>query len=267
MKCPFGTKAKLSLLSLNIVSVTSSGKAKLNIVLCGYNTTLKNTVSKLLRGKPSKPQREMSKVCEKREEKINGRQITVIELPALTRLSEEEVMRETLNCVSLCDPGVDAFVLVTPVGSLTNEDRAEMEKIKRIFNSIEHFMVLFTADLTVNRSVSDCVSSAESQSIVSLYGSWYSVMRLKDDRNSGQISNILTGIDSLKTEPYSLQMYLRAQEKTVRDELEKKLSVREKEITELQEKIKTLGEWIHLLFRIKHICEKTIIWLQVITVQ
>ncbi|KAG1946230.1 GTPase IMAP family member 8-like [Pimephales promelas] len=224
--------------------VTTSGKAKLNIVLCGYNTTLKNTVSKIFRGRINKQkkhfhQREMRKVCMKREEKINGRQITVTELPTLTRLSEEEVMRETLNCVSLCDPGVDAFVLVTPVGSLTNEDRAEMEKIKRIFNSNEHFMVLFTADLTDDRSVSDCVLSTESQSIVSLYGSWYSVMGLKDDRISGTISNILDCIDNLKTEPYSLQMYLRAQEKTVRDELEEKLSVRDKEIQELQEKIKT----------------------------
>jgi len=157
-------------------------------------------------------------------------------------------MRETINCVFLCDPGVHLFILVTPVGSLTNEDRAEMEKIKRIFNSNEHFMVLFTAELTVNRSVSDCVSSAESQSIVSLYGSWYSVIGLKDDRNSGQISKILDCIDSLKTEPYSLQMYLRAPEKRVRDELEKKLSVREKEIQELQEKIKTPSEWIHSLF-------------------
>ncbi|XP_039538388.1 GTPase IMAP family member 8-like isoform X2 [Pimephales promelas] len=225
--------------------VTTSGKAKLNIVLCGYNTTLKNSVSRIFRGTINKQkknfhQKEKSKVCVKKEEKMNGRQITVIELPALTRLSEEEVMRETLNCVSLCDPGVDAFVLVTPVGSLTNEDRAEMEKIKRIFNSNEHFMVLFTADLTDDRSVSDCVLSAESQSIVSLYGSWYSVIGLKDDIISGQISRMLDCIESLKTEPYSLQMYLRAQEKRVRDELEEKLSVREKEITELQEKIKTL---------------------------
>ncbi|XP_077081977.1 uncharacterized protein LOC143735698 [Siphateles boraxobius] len=220
--------------------VTTSGKAKLNIVLCGYNTTLKTSVSKILRGKPSKPPKEMSNVCVKKEEKIHGRQITVIELPALTRLSEEEVMRETLRCVSLCDPGVHAFVLVTPVDSLTNEDRAEMEKIKIIFNSSEHFMVLFITELTVNKSVSDFVASTGSQSIVSLYGNWYSVMGLKDDRNSGQILNMLDCIDSLKTEPYSLQMYMRAPEKRVRDELEENLRMRDKEIKDLQEKIKTL---------------------------
>ncbi|XDV23122.1 hypothetical protein PO909_027832, partial [Leuciscus waleckii] len=233
--------------------VTTSGKTNLNIVLCGYNTTLKNTVSKIFRGtinKQKKPfhQKEKSNVCVKKEEKINGRQITVIELPALTRLSEEEVMRETLRCVSLCDPGVHHFILITPDGSLTNEDKAEMKKIKRIFNSNEHFMVLFITELTVNRSVSDFVASTESQSIVSLYGSWYSVMGLKDDRNSGEISKMLDCIENMKTEPYSLQMYMRAPERRVRHELEEKLRARDNEIKELQEKIKTLGEWINLLF-------------------
>ncbi|CAM4662369.1 unnamed protein product [Leuciscus chuanchicus] len=220
--------------------VTTSGKAKLNIVLCGYNTTHNNSVSKIFRGKPCKSQKERSKVCVKKEGKINGRQITVIQLPALTRLSEEEVMRETLRCLILCDPGVHHFILVTPVGSLTNEDKAEMEKIKRIFNSNEHFMVLFITELTVDQSMSDLVSSTESQSVWSLYGSWYCVMGLKDDRNSGQISKILDYIENMKTEPYSLQMYMSAPEKRVRDEQEEKLSVRDNEIKELQEKIKTL---------------------------
>ncbi|XDV23076.1 hypothetical protein PO909_027792 [Leuciscus waleckii] len=170
----------------------------------------------------------MSKLCVKKEEKIHGRQITVIELPALTRLSEEEVMRETLNCLILCDPGVHLFILVTPVSSLTNEDKAEMEKIKRIFNSNEHFMVLFTTDLTVDRSVSDFVASTESQKFVSLYGSWYSVMGLKDHRNSRQLSKILDYIDTIKTKPYSLQMYMRAQERRIRHEEEETLTAKGK---------------------------------------
>ncbi|XP_067272658.1 GTPase IMAP family member 4-like [Pseudorasbora parva] len=182
----------------------------------------------------------MSKVCEKKEVKIDGRPITLIELPALTRLSEEEVMQETLRCLILCDPGVHLFILITPVGSLTNEDKAEMEKIKRIFYSNEHFMVLFTAELTVDQSVSGFVSSTEAQRFVSLYGSWYYVMGIKDNKNSGQISKIIEGIDIMKVEPYSLQMYLSAPEKRVRHELEEKLSVRDEEIKELQKKIKTL---------------------------
>ncbi|XP_026091304.1 trichohyalin-like isoform X2 [Carassius auratus] len=221
-----------------------TGKTKLNIVLCGNNSTLKNSVSRIFRGTINKPnkrphQKEMSNVCVKKEGKIHGRLISVIKLPALTRLSEEEVMRETHRCVSLCDPGVHHFILVTPVSPLTDEDRAEMEKIKNIFNSQEHFMVIFFTELTVEKSVTDSVASTESQSVVKVYGSWYSVMGLKDQRNSEQILKILDVIDCMKTEPYSLRMYMRAPERRVRHELEEKLRVRDSEIRELQ-KIRTL---------------------------
>ncbi|XP_058617866.1 GTPase IMAP family member 8-like isoform X4 [Onychostoma macrolepis] len=222
-------------------NMSTTGKTKLNMVLCGNNPTLKNSVSKIFRGVTSKPRKEGSKVCVIKEVKIHGRQISVTELPALSRLSEEEVMRETLRCVSLCDPGVHQFILITPVTPLTNEDRAEMEKIKGIFNSQEHFMVLFITELTVDQSVTDFVESTESQRIVSLYGSWCSVTGLKDQRNSQQILKILDVIDSMKTEPYSLQMYLRAPEKRVRHDLQEKLRVRDNEIKELQQKIKTLA--------------------------
>ncbi|KAL1251947.1 hypothetical protein QQF64_019743 [Cirrhinus molitorella] len=203
----------------------TAGKAKLNIVLCGSNSALKSSV--------------YSKVSQ-RDETIHGRQISVIELPALIPLSEEEVMQETLNSVSRCDPGVHVFIIITPVSPLTDEDRAEMEMIKGIFYSQEHFMVLFTTELTVDKSVTDFVASTESQRIVSLYGSWCSVMGLKDQRNSEQIAKILDGIESMTTEPYSLYMYIRAPEKRVRHELEEKLRVKDNEINELQQKIKTL---------------------------
>ncbi len=82
-------------------SVRTTGKPKLNIVLCGNNPTLKNSVSRLFRGKMNKPQKEMSKVCVKKEGKIDGRQISVIELPALSRLSEEEDAGDSTLSVSL----------------------------------------------------------------------------------------------------------------------------------------------------------------------
>ncbi|XP_050950793.1 GTPase IMAP family member 8 isoform X2 [Labeo rohita] len=220
-------------------NMSTTGKAKLNIVLCGNDSTLNNSVSKMFRGKTSKPQKEMSKVCVKREGMIHGRQISVLELPALTRLSEEEVMRQTYRCLYLCDPGVHQFILVTPVTLLTNEDKAEMEKIKEIFNSLEHFMVLFITERTADKRVSDFVKSTESQRVVSLYGSLHTVMGLKDQRNSEKVSDLFDCIERMKIEPYSLQMYMRASEKRVRHELEEKLSVKDDEIKELQQKIKT----------------------------
>ncbi|XP_056304415.1 uncharacterized protein LOC130216545 [Danio aesculapii] len=223
--------------------VTSSGKAKLNFVLCGNNSALKSSVSKVFRGTMNKPknitgnirQKDRSKECVRKDGKIDGREINVVELPALTRLSEKEVTQETLNCLYLCDPGVDLFILVTPVTALTNEDKAEMEKIYRIFGSKELFVVLFIIEHTVNQSPSEFVLSEESQSVVSLYGCWYDVMQIKDPRNTVKISGLLYYIDNTRTEPYSLQTFMRA-----RSELGEKLSERDNEIRELQQKIKRL---------------------------
>ncbi|XP_051988808.1 interferon-induced very large GTPase 1-like [Xyrauchen texanus] len=53
-------------------------------------------------------------------------------------------MRQSLHCVSLCHPGVHVFLLIIPDAPITDEDKAEMEKIQRIFSSRinKHIMVL-----------------------------------------------------------------------------------------------------------------------------
>lgn len=224
-------------------SASASEKAKLNLVLCGRNTKLKASVSNMLQGKTSSThQKESSLVCVKTEVKVHEHLITVVELPALTELSEEEVMCQTLRCVSLCDSGVHLFLLIIPVGPLTDEEKTELEKIQKIFYYKEHFMVLFTTDLTVDQSVRNSVLTTESQRVVSLYGGHYNVMGLKDHRNLDQISDLLECIEGIKTEPYSLQMYIKAQENRVRYELEEKLSEMEIKIKALEQKVQQEGE-------------------------
>ncbi|XP_049329418.1 GTPase IMAP family member 8-like isoform X2 [Astyanax mexicanus] len=109
---------------------------RLNLVLCGSNRVLKSSISDLILDQ-KKLSADSRSVCVKREAEVCGRLISLVELPALysSQLSEEEVMRETLRCVSLCDPGVHAFLLVNPAGPLTDEDKGELEKIQMIFGS------------------------------------------------------------------------------------------------------------------------------------
>uniref|UniRef100_A0A8C1LS34 AIG1-type G domain-containing protein n=1 Tax=Cyprinus carpio TaxID=7962 RepID=A0A8C1LS34_CYPCA len=222
------------------------GKQKLNLVLCGSDPTIKVSVSKLLRGKTIKSshQREGSEECVKKEERIHGRQISLVELPALSQLSEEEVMRQTLHCVCLCHPGVHVFLLIVPVGPLTDEDKTEIEKIQKNFYSREHFMVMFITDGTVERPETEFINnSPESQRLISHCGGRYCVMGLKDHENSRQIPELLDYIENMKTEPYSLQMYVKAQENRVRRETEEryeeKLQRMEDEIKELKQKIQS----------------------------
>ncbi|XP_073681795.1 interferon-induced very large GTPase 1-like [Garra rufa] len=109
---------------------------KLNLVVCGSDGTLKSSISKQI----------LQQTDKRSDVELHGNQINLVELPALfnTRLSKEEVMRQTLRCVSRCHPGVHVFLLIIPDASLTNEDKAEMEEIPRIFSSKihKHIMIL-----------------------------------------------------------------------------------------------------------------------------
>ncbi|XP_067237038.1 uncharacterized protein [Chanodichthys erythropterus] len=220
-----------------MMSLRSYRKPNLNLVLCGSDAAL-NAVSKCFRDEKtlsSSHQREFRFVCQM-EEKLHGRQITLVKLPALTQLSEDEVRRQTLRCVSFCDPGVHVFLLIIPDDPLNNEDKAEIEKIQRIFDSREHFMVLFTTELIVNRRVIDLVTSRpESQRLISRCGGRYRVMGLKEPENSRPVPELLDYIEDNKAEPYSLQMYVKAQENRVRRETEEKYK---KELKRMENKIK-----------------------------
>ncbi|XP_048042077.1 uncharacterized protein LOC125265718 isoform X2 [Megalobrama amblycephala] len=222
-------------------STNVSGKQKLNLVLCGSDRSLTVSVSKMLQGKKINPlhQTVISEECVKRKKNIHGHLINLVELPALNKLSEEEVMRHTLHCVSLCDPGVNVFLLIVPVGPLTDEDKVEIEKIEKIFCSREHFMVLFTTDLRTEGPVTELVGSTDSQRLISLCEGQYRLIGLKEPENSRQIPDLLNYIENMKTEPYSLQMCMKARENGVRCELEEKLSEMEEKIKELEQKIQS----------------------------
>ncbi|KAL0159198.1 hypothetical protein M9458_042923, partial [Cirrhinus mrigala] len=108
---------------------TQKQGVKLNLVVCGSDETLKSSISEQIL---------------QQTDRRSDRQISLVELPAMICLSEEEVMHETLHCASLCHPGVHVFLLIIPDAPLNNEDKAEMEEIQRIFSSRinKHIMIL-----------------------------------------------------------------------------------------------------------------------------
>nr|XP_021327765.1 GTPase IMAP family member 8-like [Danio rerio] len=215
-------------------STHASGQQKLNLVLCGSNATHTVSVSKLL---CHSSQTDGTEECVKKQ-KSHGRQISLVNLPALSRLSEEEVMHHTLRCVSLSDPGVHAFLIIVPVGPLTVEDKAEIEKILKIFDSRDHVILLFTKKPTDDGIATDLVDIyPDCQELISLCGSQYRVIGLKEHEESRQIPELLEYIEKMETEPYSPQICVEAQENRVRRELEEK---HKKEIEQLESKIKEL---------------------------
>ncbi|RXN05621.1 GTPase IMAP family member 8-like protein [Labeo rohita] len=225
--------------------VMTTGKAKLNIVLCGNNPTLKNTVSKIFRGTMYKKTnkllqlKEMSKVCVKREEMIHGRQISVIEFPALTQLSEKEVMRQTHRCVSLCHPGVHVFILIIPDAPLTDEDKEEMEEIQRIFSSRinKHIMIL----IKQNSEHQTEKLNEETQSVIERFGGRHNFIDLNT-----QVSVLMEKLEQMVEENsgdcFSTETLMEAQ-------MEKLLKFEER-----KKKIHSIEMWFHSQGNDQRIC-------------
>ncbi|KAL7824871.1 hypothetical protein SRHO_G00343690, partial [Serrasalmus rhombeus] len=220
---------------------------RLNLVVCGSDGAVKSSVSNLILGQ-REPSTESSSGCVRREGEVCGRLVTLVEMPALynTQLSEEEVMQETLRCVSLCDPGVHAFLLIIPVGPLGDEDKGEMEKIQRIFSSKvnDHLIVLFTVEHGVGRTVTDFIEcNTDINKLVGVCKHGYKILESKVQKKNKQVTELLEEIKrTMKQEHYSVHMYVKAQKERIQHELGNKhkeeLNKMEKQICELEQKYK-----------------------------
>ncbi|XP_050957687.1 GTPase IMAP family member 4-like [Labeo rohita] len=110
---------------------------------------------------------------------LHGRQISLVELPALfnSQLSEEEVMRQTHRCVSLCHPGVHVFIIIIPDAPLTDEDKAEIEEIQRIFSSrINKHIMIFIKQNSEHQTEK---LNEETQSVIQSFGGRHHFIDLK----------------------------------------------------------------------------------------
>ncbi|KAA0706566.1 GTPase IMAP family member 8 [Triplophysa tibetana] len=139
-KIEYNTKKEKKFVQKVKVSERINTLPSLNVVMCGRESTLKSSISKLIVNQNER--RSETEVHEIRSSEYVrleacGHLITLVDVPALfnPRLSEEEAMRQALRCVSLCHPGVHVFLFIISDGPLTDEDKAETEQIQRIFTS------------------------------------------------------------------------------------------------------------------------------------
>ncbi|KAK2916970.1 hypothetical protein Q8A67_001344 [Cirrhinus molitorella] len=187
---------------------------KLNLVVCGSNGTFKSSISK-----------RILQQTDRRSEVEPYRSLnSLVELPALfnNQLSEEEVMRKALHCVSLCHPGVHVFLLTIPDAPLNNEDKAEMEEIQRIFSSRinKHIMIL----IMQNSEHQTAELNEETQSVIQSFGGQHHVFGPKT-----QVSTLMKKIEQMQKENrgevFSTETFLEAQMKKLMqfEEMEKKV--------------------------------------------
>ncbi|XP_066511630.1 GTPase IMAP family member 8-like [Hoplias malabaricus] len=216
---------------------------KLNLVLCGSDEELKSSVSDLILGQ-SRHRPEPTSKCVRRDRKVSGRSVTLVEMPSLynTQLLEEELMSEALNCFSLCDPGVHAFLFVVPPGPLPDEDKREIEMIQKTFcyKVKDHLIVLFTVQ-HANSFVTEFIEhNTNTKKFLSICDQRYILVETKTGKPPKQANEDLMYhiLNEIKSQPYSLNMFVKALENQIRhdveDEYKEELLKKEMEIQELK---------------------------------
>ncbi|KAM8759588.1 GTPase IMAP family member 8-like isoform 1-T3 [Acanthopagrus schlegelii] len=177
-------------------------RAALNLVLCGRRGAGKTSAAEAILGQTEFPSVSKSSECVQSQGEVCGRWVSLVELPALCGKPQEEVMKESLRCISLCDPeGVHAFILVLPVGPLTDEDKKELKTIQNTFSSrVNDFtMILFTveSDPTAPAVVNFVKGNRDVQELLQSCGGRHVVLNIKDKQ---QIPELLDSVEKMRAE-------------------------------------------------------------------
>ncbi|XP_056232029.1 GTPase IMAP family member 8-like [Seriola aureovittata] len=217
-------------------------KPALNLVLCGRRGAGKTSAAEAILGQTELHSVSSSSECVKHQGEVRGRQVSLVELPALYGKPQEEVMEESLRCISLCDPeGVHAFILVLPVGPLTDEDKGELETIQNSFSSpVNDFtMILFTveSDPAAPAVVDFIRKSRDIQELLQSCGGRSVVLNIK---NKQQISEVLDSLEKMrfnkeKPSSYTTETFAHAQIGKI-VQLEKHITAQQAELERFKNK-------------------------------
>ncbi|XP_028435066.1 LOW QUALITY PROTEIN: GTPase IMAP family member 8-like, partial [Perca flavescens] len=187
----------------------------LNLVLFGRRGAGKTSAAKAILGQTEFHSVSNPSECVKHQGEVCGRRVSLVELPALYGEGQEKVMEESFRCISLCDPeGVHAFILVLPVGPLTDEDKGELETIQNTFSSrVNDFtMILFTeSDPTAPDVVDFLKENKDIQKLRQSCGGRYVVLNIKDQQ---QIPELLDAVEKTRVEGsrcFTMKMFTKAQ--------------------------------------------------------
>ncbi|XP_023278493.1 GTPase IMAP family member 8-like, partial [Seriola lalandi dorsalis] len=175
-------------------------KHPLNLVLCGRFGVGKTSAANAILGETAFGPPTGSSVCVKHQGEVRGRQVSVVKLPALYGKPQEEVMKESLRCISLSDPeGVHAFILVLPLDPPTNEDKGELQTLKNTLQSrVNDFtMILFTveSDPRAPAVVNLLKRDRDIQELCQSCGGRYVVFNIK---NKQQVSEVLDAVEKMR---------------------------------------------------------------------
>ncbi|KAG9279186.1 GTPase IMAP family member 4-like [Astyanax mexicanus] len=146
----------------------------------------------------------VTQFCKRMQGNIEGRPVAVIDTPGLlkTKRMEKEVIREILKSVSLYKPGPHVFLLVLPVGNLTNEDKDMHKLIESMFGKSiwMYTIVLFThGDRLEGKTPNDVIASSDKdlRDFIRKCSGGFLFFNNKNTENREQVSKLLEKVETL----------------------------------------------------------------------
>uniref|UniRef100_A0A8C4SUZ4 AIG1-type G domain-containing protein n=1 Tax=Erpetoichthys calabaricus TaxID=27687 RepID=A0A8C4SUZ4_ERPCA len=175
--------------------------------------------------------RSITKECIKGTATVDGRNVTVVDTPGFfdTELTEEEMRRETVRCMTLCSPGPHVFLVVIPVRRFTQEEKAAVQMVQELLpESFRHYsLVLFTRQdhLEKNKSIEQFITENEHlKELVQKCGNRTHSFNNKNTADSTQVTELLKKIDKMVTanggQCYTNDLYRKVEEEIQRTQEE-----------------------------------------------